>query len=128
MPNPWLRPLYLVLGVLSLAIGFAGLFLPLVPTTGPVLLAAFFFARSSERIHRWMVGHPRFGRLIADFQAGRGIPVRAKITAVVMMILAFAYSIVWAVDHTALRAAVAAIGLAALTYVLRLPNADRPRR
>ena len=125
MPGGWLRPVYLLLGILSLAVAFVGLFLPLIPTTGPVLLAAFFFARSSRRIHAWLIGHPRFGRLIEDFQAGRGIPRRAKVVAVTMMTAAFVYSTVWAVSHPAARIAVALVGVGAIGYVLRLPDADR---
>ena len=124
MPAGWLRPVYLLLGVLSLGVAFVGLFLPLIPTTGPVLLAAFFFARSSRRIHGWLIGHPRFGRTIEDFQAGRGIPRRAKVVAVTMMTAAFVYSTVWAVSHPAARIAVALVGVAAIGYVLRLPDAD----
>jgi hypothetical protein len=125
MPAGWLRPIYLLLGVVSLAVAFVGLFLPLIPTTGPVLLAAFFFARSSRRIHGWLVGHPRFGRTIEDFQAGRGIPRRAKVVAVTMMTAAFTYSTVWAVSHPAARLLVALVGVLAIGYVLRLPDADR---
>jgi uncharacterized membrane protein YbaN (DUF454 family) len=125
MPGGWLRPVYLLLGVVSLAIAFIGVFLPLIPTTGPVLLAAFFFARSSRRIHGWLIGHPRFGRMIEDFQAGRGIPRRAKVVAVTMMTAAFTYSTVWAVSHPAARVAVALVGVLAIGYVLRLPDADR---
>ena len=124
MTKPWMRPIYLVLGVVALSVGAVGLFLPLIPTTGPILLAAFFFARSSERLHRWLVEHPRFGRFIADFQAGRGIPLRAKITALVMMTAAFAYSIGWVLDHPVSRAAVALIAVGALGYVARLPRSD----
>ncbi|NIR37004.1 MAG: DUF454 domain-containing protein, partial [Actinobacteria bacterium] len=66
--RPWLRPLYLVLGLASLGIAFIGIFLPLIPTTGPVLLAAFFFARSSDRLHTWILDHKRFGPFVRDFQ------------------------------------------------------------
>jgi uncharacterized membrane protein YbaN (DUF454 family) len=121
----WLRPVFMVLGALSLAVAAIGLFLPLIPTTGPVLAAAFFFARSSERLHSRLVNHPRFGRFISDFQAGRGIPRRAKVSALVMMSAAFAYSTFWALDHIAARIVVAAIGLWALWYVARLPHSDR---
>jgi uncharacterized membrane protein YbaN (DUF454 family) len=126
MPRRWLRPIYLMLGIAALAVGAVGLFLPLIPTTGPILLAAFFFARSSERLHRWLVGHPRFGRLIADFQAGRGIPWKAKVTALIAMTAAFAYSIGWVLDHPAGRVAVGLVAVGALGYVLRLPLSDRP--
>lgn len=119
----WLRPLYFALGCLSLGVAFAGIFLPLIPTTGPVLLAAFFFARSSERAHRWLLEHPRFGQFIRDFQEGRGIPRRAKVLAVTMMLAAFAFSI-WRVDITWVRVAIAVVGAYAIWFVLSQPTAD----
>lgn len=118
-----MRALYLMLGLIFVAIGIVGVFLPLIPTTGPLLLAAFCFARSSDRLHAWLVGHPRFGRFISDFQSGRGIPVRTKVVAVVAMTAAFAYSAGWVVDHIALRSVVAVVGIWAIWYVLRLPTA-----
>ncbi len=121
----WLRPLYLAAGLVLVAIAVIGVFLPLIPTTGPLLLAAFFFARSSPRMHRWLLEHPRLGRFITDFQAGRGIPLRAKITATVAMTAAFTYSIGWVADHIALRIGIAVVGIWAIWYVLHLPTAAR---
>lgn len=120
----WAKPLYLLLGLLFLGIGVVGVFLPLIPTTGPLLVAAYGFARSSDRLHDWLVNHPRFGRFIADFQAGRGIPLKTKIVAISAMSLAFGYSIVWVVGNPIAKAAVAAVGVWAMWYVLHLPTAQ----
>lgn len=121
----WLRPLYLAAGLLFAGLGVIGLFLPLIPTTGPLLLAAFFFGRSSARLHGWLTNHPRFGRFIADFEAGRGVPRSTKIVGAAMMAGAFAYSAVAVVSHPAARGAVAAVGLGAIAFLLRLPTAPR---
>jgi uncharacterized membrane protein YbaN (DUF454 family) len=119
----WSKPLYLLLGLVALGVGIVGIALPLIPTTGPLLIAAFAFARSSDRLHDWLINHPRFGRFIADFQSGRGIPLKTKITAVVAMTLAFGYSIIWVVPSLALQLIVGAIGVWAIWYVVRLPTA-----
>ena len=84
-----MRAVYLVLGFVSLGVAFVGVALPLIPTTGPVLLAAFFFAKSSERFHNWLLNHRWFGPGIRDYQAGLGIPMKAKVTAVVMIAISF---------------------------------------
>jgi len=123
--RPWLRPLYFVLGVAFLAIGVVGVFLPLIPTTGPLLLSAFLFARSSERMHSWLVDHPRFGRFIGDFQGGQGIPLRTKVVAISSMSAAFTYSIGWVLPTLALQLAMGAVWAWAAWYVLHLPTADR---
>jgi uncharacterized membrane protein YbaN (DUF454 family) len=79
------RILWLILGVLSTACGIAGVLLPLVPTTPFLLLAAFAFARSSPRLHNWLITHPQLGPPIADWRAHGAINRRAKIMAVVVM-------------------------------------------
>lgn len=120
----WLRPIYFLLGVAFLAVGIVGVFLPIVPSTGPLLLAAYLLARSSTRVHTWLVGHPRFGRFIRDFHDGRGIPRRTKFVAVAAMTLSFGYTVGWVLPHPALQAAVAAIGVWAIWYVLHQPTSD----
>lgn len=121
--RPWMKPIYLAIGLVFLGIGIVGIALPLIPTTGPLLVAAFAFARSSDRLHDWLMNHPRFGRFIRDFQAGRGIPLRTKVVAVVAMSAAFGYSIGWVVPGIGLKLLVAAIGVGAISYVMRQPTA-----
>lgn len=79
------RVLWLAAGLLALAAGIAGIVLPLVPTTVFLLVAAFAFARSSPRLHGWLLAHPRLGRPLRDWQAHRCIRPRAKALAVVAM-------------------------------------------
>lgn len=119
-----MKPLYVLLGVGSLTVGVIGIFLPLIPTTGPLLIAAFAFGRSSERLHRWLTHHPRFGPFIIDFQEGRGIPHRTKTTALVAMSAAFGYSIGWVMPNLYLKAGLAAVAVWALWYVAHFPTSD----
>jgi len=79
------RVLWLTLGFISIACGIAGVLLPLVPTTPFLLLAALAFARSSPRLHNWLVTHPRLGPPIADWRAHGAIRRRSKIVAVAVM-------------------------------------------
>jgi len=83
----WLRPVWLAAGVLSLATGIVGAFLPLLPTTPFVLLAAFCFSRGSERWDQWLVHHPRWGPMVRDWRVHRAVPRRAKQLATAMMTL-----------------------------------------
>lgn len=73
-------------GLLALALGFVGIFLPLLPTTPFVLVAAFFFARGSDRLHRWLVEHPRFGHYIKDWEAEQVVPTIGKYASTVTMV------------------------------------------
>lgn len=85
--NPWSvkRLLWLSLGLICVTLGTVGLFLPLLPTTSFMLLAAFSFARSSPRLHRWLVSHRTFGPLISDWQAHKAISRRAKVLSLISM-------------------------------------------
>ncbi|HCZ33955.1 MAG TPA: DUF454 domain-containing protein [Holophagaceae bacterium] len=80
-PRPWLHPLLLAAGLLCLVLAVLGLFLPLLPATPFLLLAAACFARSSERLHAWMLRHRRFGPLLNDWETQRAIRPAAKRSA-----------------------------------------------
>ena len=81
------RLLLRLAGGLSLALGVVGLFLPLLPTTPFLLLAAACFARSSEGLHRWLLDHPRLGPFIRDWERGGVIRPSAKRAATLAMAL-----------------------------------------
>ena len=76
---------YNLVGCLALALGVLGIFLPLLPTTPFLLLASWCFARGSSRLHHWLLSHRVFGDYLRNFEAGRGIPLRAKIVATVLL-------------------------------------------
>jgi uncharacterized membrane protein YbaN (DUF454 family) len=73
------------LGFMFVGLGLAGVFLPLLPTTPFLLLAAGCFARSSPAFHDWLLTHRLLGPYIRDWERDRSIPLTAKVTAVVMM-------------------------------------------
>jgi uncharacterized protein len=88
----WQRALWLAAGALSFMAGFAGLFLPLLPTTPFVLLGAWCFARGSQRWEQWLLQHPRWGPMVRDWRATRAVSLRAKQTAWVMMAASSAWA------------------------------------
>jgi hypothetical protein len=88
-----LRWLWFAGGVTALVLGVVGVFLPLLPTTPFVILAAACFAQSSPRLHDWLLRHPLFGPAIRDWRNHRAIPRRGKIAAVCAMALAFGLSV-----------------------------------
>ena len=79
------RLLWLLLGFLALVLGSIGAFVPLLPTVPFILLAAFAFAQSSERMHTWLIEHNLFGGMIKDWRRYGAISLRAKIASVVTM-------------------------------------------
>ena len=118
-----IRKLYLALGLVSLSIGFAGMFLPLVPTTPLVLLAAYFFSRSSPRIHQWLRAHRRFGPILRDWENGQVIRPGAKAASVVLMFGLVGYSVWFVVRSPYLQALLILISLGVALFVLSRPSA-----
>jgi len=74
------------LGGLSLLLGLIGAVLPILPTTIFLLLAAFFFAKSSHLLHKWITNHKIFGPPIVDWQKYGAVSKVARIRAVVTMV------------------------------------------
>lgn len=120
------RGLFVALGVFALALGVAGIVLPVLPTTPFVLLAAACFARGSPRFHGWLLNHPLFGPIIVEWQEYGSIPWRTKITALVLMSITLGVSIVFFVEPPWLQAVLAAFGLVLATWLYRVPSRDRP--
>ncbi|MDI4632216.1 YbaN family protein [Pelomonas sp. V22] len=81
----WVRGLWLLAGFAALALGVIGIFVPLLPTTPFVLLAAFCFARGSERCETWLLNHRSFGPMVRNWRERGAIPLRAKQLAWTMM-------------------------------------------
>jgi len=116
-----IRMLYLCCGWLSLATGVLGLFLPLLPTTVFVILAAYCFSRSSERFHQWLLNHRLFGPMVKAWEEGKGIPKRARIMAVILMWGGMSLSI-YLVGTWWSAAILIPIGIGVTIYLFRLPS------
>ncbi len=80
-----MKTIYSLLGILSLALGILGIFLPLLPTTPFLLLSATLFAKSSERLYNWLLNHKIFGKIIRTYREGKPIPLKIKLTAVIFL-------------------------------------------
>ena len=87
------RLLYVALGLFFVGMAWVGIVLPGVPATPFLLLASYFFVRSSPRLHRWLHRSPVFGKLLHDWETQRGIRRPVKITASVMVVTAVSLSI-----------------------------------
>ena len=113
--------LLILAGILSLALGVIGAFVPLLPTVPLVLLAAYCFARSSERLHAWLINNPHFGSIIRNFEAGRGIPRKVKVRAILVVWLSMTVSAI-IVARVPLVIMLALIGSGVTAYLWRQPE------
>lgn len=90
-PLPWpLRWAFATLAVVSLVLGIVGIFLPGLPTTVFILIAAWAAARSSPRLHAWLLRHKLFGPMIVNWRNGGCVSRRAKWSATAAMAVCIA--------------------------------------
>lgn len=113
------KSVWISFGFLSLCLGLAGIFLPLLPTTPFLLLSAFCFARSSEKLHNWLLFHPRFGVVIADWQERGSISRTSKITAVGCIVVTFLISVAMQVPAAVLIVQIMILSAVTLFIVTR---------
>lgn len=122
--NPFWRYVLLACGVISLGLGILGLFVPILPTTPFILLAGACFSRSSDRFYRWITAHPRYGSMIADYLAGKGLPRKTKIMAIALLWLSIGFGCWW-VEFVWARVAMLLTACAVSLYIWRLPTAGQ---
>ena len=113
------RLTWLVVGFLSLVLGAIGIALPLLPTTPFILVAAFAFAQSSEKLHQWLLDHNVFGPLIDNWHRHGAISRRAKVLSVISMIAVLAISLVMAAPPVVIIAQLVVLGAVALFILTR---------
>ena len=117
-----LRYLLIGIGWISMAGGFVGFFLPLVPTVPFLLLAVFCFSRSSERFHTWLVEHKHLGPMLRDYLIHGGIPLRAKAMAIGMIWVSFPASTFFFVEIFWVKVLLLSIAAAVTVYLVVIPT------
>lgn len=120
--SPIVRGLLFVLGMLCLALVPLS-YLPGIPTFDLVLLAAFFFSMSSDRMYGWMVNHPYFGKIIRGYR-DHGLTMRMKWIAAVAISASLLVSGVFLTDVLWVRLVLAAVGVYAIWFVFSRPTRD----
>ncbi len=117
--------LLMTIGIISVGLGTAGIFLPLLPTTPFLLLAAACFIRSSERLYQWLIHNRWFGSYIRNYQEHRALPLRAKVTALILLWTTMTYSVFFLVTHEVLQVLLLLIAAIVMIYLLRLRTMPR---
>lgn len=120
------RLAWLAVGIVALTLGALGVVLPLLPTTPFVLVAAFAFAQSSERLHAWLVNHNIFGELIANWRRYGAISRTTKVASVLSMATVLAVSLLLDVPTSIVVVQAVVLSACAFFIVSRpLPPDDR---
>lgn len=116
------KSLFLALGLISLSLGIIGIFLPILPTTPFAILAAYFFSKSSVRLHTWLLNQKTLGPVIRDWEANGVIRLKAKVLATAMMTVLFSYTLVFVKVSLIIKGIVSLIGISVLTFIWTRPS------
>ena len=123
------RILLIAAGTISLALGAIGVFLPVLPTTPFLLLAAACYYRSSKRMHRWLLNNKWFGEYIRNYKEGKGLPLKTKITALAMLWVTIGVSAVFMLNRflpeqlvLPMQLIMIAVAIAVSAHILKLPT------
>lgn len=120
--SPIARAFLFVLGLICLAL-IPLSYLPGIPTFDLVLLAAFFFSMSSDRMYGWMVNHPYFGKIIRGYR-DHGLTMRMKWTAAIAITVSLMVSGIFLTDLLWIRLLLGAVGVYAIWFVFSRPTRD----
>jgi uncharacterized membrane protein YbaN (DUF454 family) len=115
------RLLWAGAGHVLVALGIIGAFVPLMPTTVFLIMAVSCYARSSTRLHQWLLNHRTFGPVLRDWVEHRSMRARPKAIAITVIVVAFGASF-FAIPLVWVRVIHVGIGVALVAFLLRIPT------
>lgn len=119
------KTLFILLGSIFTGLAFLGIFLPLLPTTPFLLLAAFFFLRSSERLYHWLLNHKIFGKYLQNYLDNRSIPLKIKIFTLFLLWVTILSTVLFFVNDFIIKLLLIAIALAVTIHILRFKTGEQ---
>lgn len=118
--NRVFRAFLVIIGTLSVALGVLGILLPVLPTTPFLLLAAYCYARSSDRFYQWLLSNRWFGTYIRNFREGRGMSLPQKVVTIALLWLAVGFTVIFVLSAIWGRLIMLGIAAGVSTYLVRL--------
>ena len=119
------RILFIVAGTICLGLGALGIILPLLPTTPFLLLTAACYMRGSDRMYQWLLNNKWFGTYIRNYREGKGIPLRGKISALVLLWTTISFTAIFIINIDVIRVTLFLIATIVSIYLIRLPTLEK---
>ena len=118
--NKFLRFIFIFGGTIFLGLGIIGIFLPILPTTPFLLLAAACYARGSKRFYDWLMNNKLFGNYIKNYYEGRGIPLKVKIFAISLLWITILFSAFFVIDNYLVELILIMIAVVVTIHILTI--------
>lgn len=116
------KVIFIILGWLFLVLAVIGIPLPILPTTPFLLLAAYFFSQSNERLHQWLLHTKYLGPMIVNWERYGIIRTKAKVLSVTIIITLFSYTLIFVNVSYKIKILVTLIGIAVITFIVSRPS------
>jgi len=91
--NLLLKWILITMGTIFVGIGIIGIFIPILPTTPFLLLAAACYARSSTRFYNWLINNKLIGTYIKNYREGKGVPLKVKVFTILLLWITILFSV-----------------------------------
>lgn len=113
----------IILGSITLGLGVMGIFLPILPTTPFLLLSAFFYLRSSNRLYTWLINHRIFGKYIYNYMEKKAIPKAAKLIAIIFICISISITVIL-IDKLLFTIIIPFIAFFVIVHLLKLKTLE----
>ncbi len=126
--NRYQKYLLIIAGIISVFLAFLGIFLPILPTTPFLLLAAFLFSKSSDKFYNWLINNKLFGSFIKNYREGKGVSRQAKFISLTSLWLIMGSTIIYAVHNIYIRILLLIIAIAVTIHLLMIPTFNKKKK
>ncbi|MBA7682749.1 hypothetical protein ES703_91101 [subsurface metagenome] len=116
----WIRILLIIAGTFFVGLGIVGIFVPVLPTTPFLLLAAACYARSSQRFYSWLLNNKWFGNYIRNYLERKGVPLKVKVLTVTLLWITIGFSVAFAVQTLVARLILVLIAIGVSIHILSI--------
>ncbi len=118
--NKFFRYLLIIAGTIFLGLGIIGIFLPILPTTPFLLLAAACYARSSKRFYDWLMNNKWFGTYIKNYREGRGVPLKFKVFTISLLWITILISVFFVINNFWIKIILIIIAIGVTIHILTI--------
>lgn len=113
------KSIFIGFGTITLILGVIGVFLPLLPTTPFLLLSAYFYGKSSNKMQEWLLNNKIFGKYIKDYHEKKGITMKNKIISILFLIMSISFSM-YKMQNLHFRIFLAIVLIAVSVHILKI--------
>ena len=125
MPEKLKKGLLIFAGTAFTVTGIIGIFVPILPTTPFLLLAAACYLRSSRRLYNWLLGNRFFGAYVRNYLHGRGMPRKVKIATIFLLWITIGCSIIFAVQALIIRVILLIVAIGVTVHILLIKTTPK---